>query len=152
MTAQENAGNALMLLLGEVVAKAVRAEMDAQRAALVAELQEWASPPQAQELEQLLGLDEIARRLDCSKQTVSARMMSVTWYIFPKRMSVEAALVAYMEAMRVKGGSYTRWSTGRARAVKEIIATFGEICCPADVAAWLMQHYGGAVCQKDFRQ
>jgi len=59
---------------------------------------------------------------------------------------------AYMEAMRVKGGSYTRWSTGRARAVKEIIATFGEICCPADVAAWLMQHYGGAGGQKDFRQ
>ena len=76
MTAQENAGNALMLLLGEVVAKAVRAEMDAQRAALVAELQEWASPPQVQESEQLLGLEEIARRLDCSKQTVSARMAS----------------------------------------------------------------------------
>ena len=65
-----------MLLLGEVVAKAVRAEMDAQRAALVAELQEWAFPPQVQESEQLLGLDEIARRLDCSKQTVSARMAS----------------------------------------------------------------------------
>ena len=76
MTAQENAGNALMLLLGEVVVKAVRAEMDAQRAALVAELQEAMNPPQVQEAEQLLGLEEIARRLDCSKQTVSARMAS----------------------------------------------------------------------------
>jgi len=76
--------------------------------------------------------------------------MPVTWYAFPKRMSVEAALVAYMEAMQEKGGSYARWSTRRARAVKEIIATFGEICCPADVAAWLMQHYGGAVYAREF--
>ena len=78
--------------------------------------------------------------------------MPVTWYIFPKRMDVETGVLAYMEAMREKGGSYAHWSAGRARAVKEIIATFGEICCPADVAAWLMQHYGGAVCRKDFSE
>lgn len=75
MTTQENAGNALMLLLGEAVTQAVRAEMDAFRAALDSLRDEMqALAPQAQE--ELLGLDEIARRLDCSKQTVSARMAS----------------------------------------------------------------------------
>ena len=75
MTTQENAGNALMLLLGEAVAQAVRAEMDAFRAALDSLRDEMqALAPQVRE--ELLGLDEIARRLDCSKQTVSARMAS----------------------------------------------------------------------------
>ena len=64
-----------MLLLGEVVAQAVRAEMDAFRAALDSLRDEMqALAPQVGE--ELLGLDEIARRLDCSKQTVSARMAS----------------------------------------------------------------------------
>ena len=78
--------------------------------------------------------------------------MPVTWYAFPKRMSVEAALVAYMEAMRVKGGSYARWSTGRARAAVVLHEPSGNVCGTTNLAERRNNLLDGAVCRKDFSE